>query len=301
VVGSVVDAETSQPIGQASVFFEGSDENAMLTTSAGKFRSAALNPGEYRFLIKKDDYRDGQCVAMISGAPPRAPGSSSDTPEIRCELTAAPRVATVTGEVRDAATTEFVASASVVAKDARGRSATLTTDRDGRFRFENVPEGKLRLEAAAEGYLASVTEIELKAHAPMSSQLFLNKRPAQAGVVVTKTELKLKRQVHFLFDSSEIQPDSESILEEIADVLRAHGELTFIEIQGHTDDVGSPEHNLRLSEERAQAVRGALVRLGIDENRLRARGYGKEKPLLPNANAQNRAKNRRVQLMIQQP
>jgi outer membrane protein OmpA-like peptidoglycan-associated protein len=300
VVGLVVDAETSQPVPLASVFFDGSDENAMLTTAAGRFRSAPLNPGEYRFVVKKDDYLDGQCSAMISGAPTSAPGTGTGSEiEARCELKAAPRVATISGEVRDAVTTEFVANASIVAKDARGRSASVTTDSDGRFRFENVPEGKLRLEVSAGGYLGSASDIELKGRTPLTLQLFLNKRPAQASVVLTKNELKLKRQVHFLFDSSEIQPDSESILEEIAELLRTHSEVQFIEIQGHTDDVGSPEHNLRLSEDRAHAVRDALVRLGVDESRLSARGYGKEKPLVPNVSPQNRARNRRVQLMIQ--
>jgi outer membrane protein OmpA-like peptidoglycan-associated protein len=149
--------------------------------------------------------------------------------------------------------------------------------------------------------MASGAELEVKARVPANTQLFINKRPAQASVVVTKTELKLKRQVHFLFDSSEIQPDSQSILEEIAEALRAHADITSVEIQGHTDDVGSPEHNLRLSEARANAVRDALMTLGIDGGRLTARGYGKEKPLVKNVSAETRARNRRVQLMIQNP
>jgi outer membrane protein OmpA-like peptidoglycan-associated protein len=280
----------------------------MLTASNGSFRTAPLPPGEYRFVIRKDDYREGQCQALITDVAPRkgpqAPvptNGSGEVTEIKCEIAALPRVATVTGTVRSADTTEFVNNATIVAKDDRGRNASVHTDADGRFRFENVPAGKVRLEASADGFMSSVTEIEVQARVPSTSLLLLNRRPAQANVVLTKNELKLKRQVHFLFDSSEIQPDSASILEEIADVLRQHTEIGFIEIQGHTDDVGSPEHNLRLSEDRASAVRDALQRLGVDGNRLSARGYGKQKPLVPNTNPQNRAKNRRVQLMIQTP
>ena len=313
VSGSVVDAQTSQPIAEAGVFFEGSDQNAVLSANDGSFRTAPLTPGEYRFLVKKSDYLDGHCQAMLVEVPtnekptkgaPLAPSPAAPEPsltQIRCELTALPQVATVTGTVRNGASTEFVGNATVTAKDARGRDIAVQTDSEGRFRFENVPAGKLRLEVTADGYLPSVAELELKARVPSNTQLFANKRPAQAGVVVTKTELKLKRQVHFLFDSSEIQPDSQSILEEIAEALRTHAEIRSIEIQGHTDDVGTPDHNLRLSDERATAVRDALLRLGVESSRLTARGYGKEKPLVRNTSAESRAKNRRVQLMIQNP
>lgn len=316
VVGTVVDAQTSQPIAEAGVFFEGSDQNAVLTAKDGGFRTAPLTPGEYRFLVKKSEYLDGHCQAMLveaapekspKGAPaavvaPPAPSAPLvNETQIRCELTALPQVATVTGTVRNGASTELVGNATVTARDARGRDIAVQTDAEGRFRFENVPAGKLRLEVTADGYLPSVAELELKARVPSNAQLFVNKRPAQAGVVVTKTELKLKRQVHFLFDSSEIQPDSQSILEEIAEALRTHPEIRSVEIQGHTDDVGTPDHNLRLSEERATAVRDALVVLGVESSRLSARGYGKEKPLVRNTSPESRAKNRRVQLMIQNP
>jgi len=313
VSGSVIDAQTSQPIAEAGVFFEGSDQNAVLSANDGSFRTAPLTPGEYRFLVKKSDYLDGHCQAMLVEVPtpgkpgqgaPHAPPPTAPEPsstQIRCELTAVPQVATVTGTVRNGASTEFVGNATVTAKDARGREIAVQTDSEGRFRFENVPAGKLRLEVAADGYLPSVAELELKARVPSNTQLYLNKRPTQAGVVVTKTELKLKRQVHFLFDSSEILPDSQSILEEIAEALRTHAEIRAVEIQGHTDDVGTPEHNLRLSDERATAVRDALLLLGVESSRLTARGYGKEKPLVRNTSAESRAKNRRVQLMIQNP
>jgi outer membrane protein OmpA-like peptidoglycan-associated protein len=292
VSGNVVDAQTSAPIAEAGVFFDGSDRNAVLSAGDGAFTTAPVTPGDYRFLVKKSDYLDGHCQAMVVDQP---------VAQVRCELTALPQVATVTGTVRNGASTEFVGNASVTAQDARGREIAVQTDAEGRFRFENVPAGKLRLGVTADQYLASVSELELKARVPFDVQLFLNKRPAQANVVLTKTELKLKRQVHFLFDSSEIQPDSQAILEEIAEALRGHAEIRSVEIQGHTDDVGTPDHNLRLSEARATAVRDALVVLGVEGSRLSARGYGKEKPLVRGTSADARAKNRRVQLMIQNP
>jgi outer membrane protein OmpA-like peptidoglycan-associated protein len=90
-----------------------------------------------------------------------------------------------------------------------------------------------------------------------------------------------------------------ALLEEIADVLKSRQDITSIEVQGHTDNTGTPPHNMRLSTERAQAVVDALVKLGVDPGRLNAKGYGQDKPLVPNTTEPNKARNRRVQLMIQ--
>ena len=71
-----------------------------------------------------------------------------------------------------------------------------------------------------------------------------------------------------------------------------------MEVQGHTDNSGTAEHNKILSEQRAEAVRAWLVQHGVAADRLIARGYGQEKPLVPNVTGGNRARNRRVQFII---
>ncbi len=71
-----------------------------------------------------------------------------------------------------------------------------------------------------------------------------------------------------------------------------------VEIGGHTDSDGPAEANLRLSQERADSVRDALIERGIDAARLTAVGYGEAEPLVPNDTEENKARNRRIELLL---
>ena len=89
-------------------------------------------------------------------------------------------------------------------------------------------------------------------------------------------------------------------MEEIADVILRNPQLASIEIQGHTDDRGGREHNEELSQRRADAVRVWLIQHGVEAHRLQAVGYGQTRPLVPNITSSNRARNRRVQFVVQE-
>ena len=67
---------------------------------------------------------------------------------------------------------------------------------------------------------------------------------------------------------------------------------------GHTDDVGSASYNQKLSADRAEVVRKALIDQGIDATRLTAKGYGATKPLVPNDSEEHRAVNRRTEMIV---
>ncbi len=73
-----------------------------------------------------------------------------------------------------------------------------------------------------------------------------------------------------------------------------------MEIAGHTDNVGSPEYNLNLSLKRAEAIKNFLVKKGVKENRLTAKGYGSQYPLVDNTTESNRQKNRRSEFIVLQ-
>jgi OOP family OmpA-OmpF porin len=105
----------------------------------------------------------------------------------------------------------------------------------------------------------------------------------------------LKGVVLFDFDKYDIKPDAYSLLDEVATIVKKNPQMKM-EIQGHTDNVGSAEYNQGLSEKRAQAVMDYLVRNGIDPERLSYRGYGLTQPAASNDTEEGRTQNRRAEL-----
>jgi outer membrane protein OmpA-like peptidoglycan-associated protein len=115
-------------------------------------------------------------------------------------------------------------------------------------------------------------------------------------VIVTEKEIKITQQIHFEFNKSSIRPISFPVLDAVVDVLKKNPKIE-IEVQGHTDDVGPDAYNKKLSQERADSVRSYLVQHGVEHSRLVSKGFGEERPLVPNTGARNRALNRRVQFV----
>lgn len=105
--------------------------------------------------------------------------------------------------------------------------------------------------------------------------------------------------IEFETGSAAIKPASQEVVKKAAEYLKKYAG-NAVEIQGHTDSQGKPEKNQALSEQRAQAVKQALVALGVpNPNRLTAKGYGASSPVADNTTAEGRGKNRRVVFIVQ--
>ena len=104
----------------------------------------------------------------------------------------------------------------------------------------------------------------------------------------------------FATDSAELQVGAATTLEDVVKVLQANPKLK-VEVQGHTDNTGSAEHNLELSRRRAATVAQYLELYGISADRLTTQGYGETRPLADNSTEAGRAKNRRVELVKVSP
>jgi len=94
-----------------------------------------------------------------------------------------------------------------------------------------------------------------------------------------------------------LKPESQEQLKNIAEILKAYSKVT-IKIGGYTDNTGDPQANLRLSQQRADAVMADLVKLGVEAGRLKAEGYGQEHPIADNSTEEGRAKNRRIDIRV---
>jgi outer membrane protein OmpA-like peptidoglycan-associated protein len=114
------------------------------------------------------------------------------------------------------------------------------------------------------------------------------------GILVTLGD------VLFATGRSELTAGAESRIGRVAQVLQQNPGQT-VRVEGHTDSTGSSQTNLRLSEQRAYAVRDALVRYGVDPRRVEAFGFGSAQPVSDNASASGRQQNRRVELILSDP
>ncbi|MBN1209296.1 MAG: OmpA family protein [Myxococcaceae bacterium] len=118
-------------------------------------------------------------------------------------------------------------------------------------------------------------------------------------VVVKKDRIEIKKQIRFGTNSARIiGKESQTILADVAQVLKDMPSIKKLRIEGHTDSVGRDTANLKLSQKRADSVMAQLIKLGIDPGRLEAVGFGEAKPIASNATKAGRAENRRTEFNI---
>lgn len=103
--------------------------------------------------------------------------------------------------------------------------------------------------------------------------------------------------IQFDFNKATIKKESEPTLDKAAGVLRKFSTIK-VEVAGHTDNVGTPEFNQQLSEDRAEAVKQWLIDHGVDADRVSTKGFGQDQPIDTNETEAGRAKNRRIEFHV---
>ncbi|MBT9392417.1 PD40 domain-containing protein [Hymenobacter sp. NST-14] len=146
--------------------------------------------------------------------------------------------------------------------------------------------------AAADKYLMKSLSFDYsdkRAFDPLTLDIYLE--PVRAGRSIVLNNL------FFDVNQFELQPKSRTELNRLVGFMKQYSEVQ-VEVSGHTDDVGSDDDNQVLSQNRAKSVYSYLVSQGVSAQRLRYRGYGESKPLMPNDSDEHRQQNRRIELRI---
>jgi len=177
------------------------------------------------------------------------------------------------------------ASAAALAQQQAAQAAAEQAARD---RAAAQAETEKARQAAAQ---AEAEKGQLRAQLLAQLNSILQTRDSARGLIVNMSDV--------LFDTGSytLKPGAREKLAKISGILLAHPGLT-LQIEGHTDSVGSDEFNQQLSERRADSVRDFLAEQGVPVSSITARGFGKTQPVASNDTPEGRQRNRRVELVV---
>ncbi len=271
----VIDGQGRKIAGACVDLVEG-PENGRYTLTSGEF-TRSIRPGNYRLRTEASGFGPDMDLMTVP---------DSDRFEKTITLKADADLLPLTVFAKDEQGHPLDALVTVI-----GQGKKFQTGPDG-VGEELVHVGPAELSVWAQGYAPERVKTVVEANARVEVTLHASR------VEVHDQEIVILDKVFFELDSSILKTESIRILDDVAATLMAHPEIALVEVQGHTDDQGSDEYNIGLSQRRAETVRDYLIAQGVEAKRLVPKGYGESVPLQPGTSEDAREANRRVAFKI---
>ena len=275
IAGKVVD-ELGNPMSAEVGFVDDPTPSLKTNPGSGSFSFSPLDAGSYEVYALASGYRTVRHKIKIRGGrtayhefmlqrEPVLPGN-------------------INGKVVEAETNRpLVTDITVLETGYKTRSDSL-----GVFDIGDLPEGVYKIQAEAIGFETGVYPVQVSP----GSKYVLNIRMLKPYDVI------VLYGINFEFNKATLLPESYPVIDEAAGIVMNHPNIK-VEIQGHTDAIGSAEYNLQLSYLRANAVRDYLIKVHeISPERLVPMAYGESRPVASNTTEEGRDKNRRVEFFI---
>jgi outer membrane protein OmpA-like peptidoglycan-associated protein len=163
----------------------------------------------------------------------------------------------------------------------------------------SLPQGPYQVSTEAPGQPSKTSQVDLLVGEDKRLDLVLRAVTPNPKVVLNGDHITMKVPIRFVGPSAKATADAEKLMDAVADVLDAHGEVKRVRIVAHWDGSLPKPAAVDLTQAQADAVRAYLIGRGISAERLTAIGAGSDKPLVPNLTPANRARNRRVEFQLE--
>ncbi|MDB5035793.1 MAG: von Willebrand factor type domain protein [Chlorobi bacterium] len=188
-------------------------------------------------------------------------------------------------------------SAEVRIDDASGtRIATVRSGADGHYETPLAEGRSYRLEAFNADYIPTPADLDARG-VERGTNMRQDLKVTSITTAINSGATFKVQNIFFDFGKADLKPESFAEIDRLAALLNEYPRIN-VEIGAHTDAVGSDRDNQTLSQSRARSVVDYLIRKGIDESRLHAKGYGESVPVASNDNDEGRALNRRVEFKL---
>ena len=249
---------------------------------AGEKRAAE----EREARARADAQAESQRRAQAEQAQRDAEAATAEAQRMKAEAQAAAQEAARQKAEAEQAKAEALAQQQALAEQAA--SAQKAAAESEQMRQE---ADQLRQQAEAQRQQAEKEKQELRARLLQQLNSILSTRDSARGLIANMSDVLFKS------GSFELLPGARERLAKVSGIVLAYPTL-HLQVEGHTDSVGTDEYNQNLSEHRAQAVRDYLVQQGISANTIGSRGLGKTQPIATNDTPEGRQENRRVELVL---
>lgn len=287
LIGTVFNEKTQQPMAANVELKVGDKEPQKFTTTTnGKFEMKTVEAKTYSVRAAAEGFISKSLTFKV-------PILNSDT-TIYIEVLLKPvaKQLVLAGNVYDQKTNKLVKSKLNIALKSDRKTNFKVDATTGKYEQNIAKLGWYILSASAEGYVNATDSVWINDTdvTPIEKDVYL--QPIEVGLTI-----RLKN-IYFDFDKTTLKSESFVELNKVVDFLKQNHTVE-IEIAGHTDNKGSDDYNLNLSQGRSQAVVDYLVSQGIDSSRLTAHGYGEQKPIDTNDTEEGRSNNRRVEFTVE--
>ncbi len=184
---------------------------------------------------------------------------------------------------------------------AQTREQLSASERDHAVQAQKTATERLAREHAEKNAAASAQDAAASAQKAAAAELAAKEANDALAKLAAKEEergmvITLSGSVLFRSNKSELMPGAQKRLDQVAEALAAKDRDVVVE--GHTDSQGKQANNMELSQRRAESVRTYLISRGLPAEKIQARGMGPDRPIAENTNAEGRANNRRVEIVI---